>query len=55
MAKQFDGLIDYDFYPPEDFRLFTIPRSGILRSDDEVVAYEVGYGEIVPRHCHSHG
>lgn len=50
VAKGFDGLLDYDFHPPGNLRLFTISRSGVLRSDDEVVVYEVGYGEIVLRH-----
>jgi hypothetical protein len=41
---------DYDFHPPDDLRLFPMPRSGVLRFDDEVFVAQVRYGDVVVRH-----
>jgi hypothetical protein len=41
---------DYDFHPPDDLRLFPMPRSGVLRFDDEVFVAQIRYGDIVVRH-----
>lgn len=41
---------DYDFHPPDDLRLFPMPKAGVLRFDDDVFVAEVRYGHIVVRH-----
>jgi hypothetical protein len=41
---------DYDFHPPDDARLFPMPREGVRRLDDEAFVAEVSYGDIVVRH-----
>jgi hypothetical protein len=41
---------DYDFHPPDDVRLFPMPRAGILRFDDEVFVAQIRYGDVVVRH-----
>jgi hypothetical protein len=43
-------VADYDFHPPDDMRLFPMPRSGVLRLDEDVFVAEVRYGDIVVRH-----
>jgi hypothetical protein len=43
-------ICDYDFHPPDDLRLFRMPRAGVLRFDDEVFVAEVRYGDVVVRH-----
>lgn len=45
-----DVIRDYDFHPPADLRLFPMPRTGVLRLDDEVLIAEVRYDDIVVRH-----
>jgi hypothetical protein len=41
---------DYDFHPPDDVRLFPMPKAGVLRFDDEVFVAQVRYGDVVVRH-----
>jgi hypothetical protein len=41
---------DYDLHPPDDLRLFPMPKAGVLRFDDDVFVAELRYGEIVVRH-----
>jgi hypothetical protein len=41
---------DYDLHPPDDLRLFPMPKAGVLRFNDDVFVAEVRYGEIVVRH-----
>lgn len=42
---------DFDFHPDEDdVRVFTIPRSGLLRTDPGNLVYEVRYEDVVMRH-----
>jgi hypothetical protein len=41
---------DYAFHPPDDLRLFPMPKTGVLRFDDEAFAAQVRYGDIVVRH-----
>jgi hypothetical protein len=41
---------DYDFHPPDDLRLFRMPKSGVLRLDGEAFVAEVRYGDVVVRH-----
>jgi hypothetical protein len=43
-------ICDYDFHPPDDLRLFPMPRAGVLRFDDEVFVAQVRYGDVVVRH-----
>lgn len=44
-------LHDFDFHPGEsEVRLFTVPRAGVLRADEEAVFYQVCYGDVVLRH-----
>ena len=43
-------ICDYDFHPPGDLRLFRQDASGVLRLDDEAVAYQAAYGDVVLRH-----
>ncbi|MFI7699954.1 hypothetical protein [Nonomuraea sp. NPDC049480] len=44
-------LHDFDFHPGEsEVRLFTLPRAGVLRADEEAVVHEVRHGDVVLRH-----
>jgi hypothetical protein len=44
------GVLDYDFHPPDDLRLFAVEQAGVLRSDDEAFVTEARHGEVVLRH-----
>jgi hypothetical protein len=41
---------DYDFHPPDEVRLFSIPEPGVLRLDDRAFVAVVRYGEVVVWH-----
>jgi hypothetical protein len=41
---------DYDLHPPDDLRLFPVPKAGVLRFDDEVLVAQIRHGDIVVRH-----
>jgi hypothetical protein len=41
---------DYDFHPPDDARLFSMPKAGVRRLDDEAFVAHVSYGEVLMRH-----
>jgi hypothetical protein len=43
-------VLDYDFHPPDDMRLFPMPAPGILRLDDSAFVAVVRYGDIVVWH-----
>lgn len=36
---------DYDLHPPDDLRLFPMPKAGVLRFNDDVFVAEVRYDE----------
>jgi hypothetical protein len=41
---------DYDFHPPDEVRIFSMPASGVRRLDDGTCVAEVRYGDITVRH-----
>jgi hypothetical protein len=41
---------DHDFHPPDDLRLFPMPRPGVLRLNDRAFVAVVRYGGIVVWH-----
>ncbi len=43
-------LRHYDFHPPEDVRVFTTSVSGLRRSDEKAVVYDVPLDGLVLRH-----
>jgi hypothetical protein len=46
-----ETIRDVDLHPDEaGVRVFTIPRSGLLRADPDALIYEVRYGDVVLRH-----
>jgi hypothetical protein len=41
---------DHDLHPPDEVRLFPMPKPGVLRLDDRMFVAVVRYGEIVLWH-----
>jgi hypothetical protein len=41
---------DYDFHPPDDMRLFPMPKPGVLHLDDRIFVAVVRYDDIVLWH-----
>jgi hypothetical protein len=42
------GLIrDYDFYPPDDVRVFPMPGTAVRRLDHDAVVADVRYGDVI--------
>lgn len=45
------GLIrDYDFYPPDDVRVFPMPGTAVRRLDHDAVVADVRYGDVIVHH-----
>jgi len=45
-----DRLLDYDFHPPDDLRVFMYGQQSVLRSDGTALVVEADYGGTVLRH-----
>ncbi len=45
-----DSLLDYDFHPPDDLRLFQYETPSVLRFDETVLVVEVDYCGTLLRH-----
>ena len=46
-----DALLFHNFHPPDDVRVFTVPRDGIQRLDSDALVYDVRVGpDSVLRH-----
>lgn len=50
LKSKTEYLFHYDFHPPEEVRIFTIPTMGLCRWDEEVLIYDVLIGDLVLRH-----
>ena len=44
------AVLDYDFHPPDDLRLFTFDSASVLRFDQTVLIAEAEYGGTILRH-----
>jgi hypothetical protein len=42
------AVLDYDFHPPDDLRLFTYDRASVLRFDEAVLIAEADHGGNAP-------
>ncbi len=45
-----DQLLDYDFHPPDDLRVFTYGQQSVLRFDSTALVVEADYGGTLLRH-----
>jgi len=45
-----DRLLDYDFHPPEDLRVFTYGQQSVLRFDETALVVEADCGGTLLRH-----
>jgi len=45
-----DRLLDYDFHPPDDLRVFTYGQQSVLRFDETALVVEADYGGTLLRH-----
>jgi hypothetical protein len=43
-------VLDYDFHPPDDLRVFTFEQQSVLRFDETVCVVEADYGGTLLRH-----
>jgi len=45
-----DRVLDYDFHPPDDLRVFTYEQQSVLRYDSTALVVEADYGGTLLRH-----
>jgi hypothetical protein len=45
-----DRVLDYDFHPPVDLRVFTYTQQSVLRFDNTALIVEADYGGTLLRH-----
>jgi len=43
-------VLDYDFHPPDDLRVFTYEQQSVLRYDSTALVVEADYGGTLLRH-----
>lgn len=49
-ATDDDFLYHHDFHPPDEVRVFPVPRSGILLWDDTTLVYDIPVNNLALRH-----